>query len=103
MSTLYVADPDVAASGWLNWLDESLWIKYPDRTALLPRPNLEALYNRPQTPTTPTEKLHAANPNWLRILLDHVLGHFIIEIPAGGPLPEWSLEGIKRALREQKP
>jgi hypothetical protein len=97
VTKIYIPDPDVAASGWLNFPEECLWIKYPDHTAILPCPNLEALY-RGKRPQTQAERMLVANRPWLRILLDYALGEYVVTISADSPLPEWDAAWLQTVL-----
>src|SRR5215472_7820985 len=78
-------DPDIAASHWLEWPEECLWVRYPDHISMLTQDRLRALYCG-DPPETPTEEIIAADRVWLRVYLDHVIGEYVIMLNADGPL-----------------
>ena len=73
--------------------EDYLWIRYRDRSGgtILDRYRLyELMLKEGAEPKDETEQLLAANPEWLRIYLRHVIGECPITIPEGGPLTKWS-------------
>jgi len=76
----------------LDFPEDYLWIDLGSgKSTVLGRRRLVQL-RYGADPKSPTEELLAANPDWLRIYLDHLLGDYVMTIPERGPLPEWREE-----------
>jgi hypothetical protein len=73
----------------LEWPEAFLWVRHPDHTLTVIEPErLQELLDG-ATPEDETERVLAGNRVWSRICLLNAIGLYVIEIPAGGPLPEW--------------